>query len=95
METNIRNLRELYDMHLHTANITDQMLSNWLPYGYAKDAQTKLAEEERHVSTTYIRQVKTYKKADLQILNVLIELANSNKAVAEARKAKFNKLISN
>lgn len=95
METNIIKLTKHYSMCSHTAEKVNRLFSSHLPYGYANDAKEKLIKEGRDVSETFIRQVKTFKRFDQQILNILIELANSNEAVAEARKAKFHKLISN
>lgn len=103
METNITKLTQLYGMHLHTdekqaekeATKVDQLLSTYLPHGYVKDAQERLKEEGRKVSDSFVRQVKTLRKSDIEILYILIELAKKNKAVAEANKEKFKKLLSN
>ncbi|MBL87175.1 MAG: hypothetical protein CMO82_11015 [Winogradskyella sp.] len=103
MKTNIIKLTQLYGMHLHTdekeaekeAVKVDYLLSTYLPYGYVKDAQEKLKSENRIVSDSIIRQVKNLHFSDLQILNILIELAKNNKAIAEANKQKFKKLLSN
>ena len=95
MVTNITKLQQLYDMQSHTAAYVDTLLSKHLPFGYSSKAQKIAKSKGRTIVASRVRQVKQLHDADLQILNILIELAKENKAVAEAELAKFKTLTTN
>lgn len=95
MRTNINKLQELYDMQSHTAEKVDQLLSNFLPFGYTKTIRERASRNNLILKGQRIRMVKSLLQKDLQILNLLIEYAKENQAVAEAGQKRFKSLLEN
>lgn len=95
MTTNINKLKELYSMQLHTAEKVDHLLSNYLPFGYTKTIKARAAKKNLVIKGQRIREVKSLIQKDLQILNLLIEQAKENQAVAEAGIKEFKSLLEN
>ncbi|MFD2824497.1 hypothetical protein ACFS5M_12515 [Lacinutrix iliipiscaria] len=95
MTTNINKLRTLYDMQVHTAKKVDTLLSNHLPFGYTKVIKERALSKGLLLKTQRVREVKSLLQKDLQILNLLIEFAQENQAVAEAGEKKLKSLLEN
>lgn len=92
--TNINKFKELYDMQTHIAEDVVNLLKDYIPFGYSKVIKKKAADKGRTVTAQKVRNVKNFIEDDLHILNLLIEYAKENKAVADAEKQKFNELTS-
>lgn len=82
-------------MHSHTATEVDSLITNHLQKGYSKTIIERAKAKGRETYGQWVRSVKILHKADLEILNLLIELAQEHKAVAEAEKEKLQQLIPN
>jgi len=91
--TNIEKLTKLYSMRSHKAHKVDVLLLNNLSHGYAVRVAEIAKSKGYKVTATDVRQIKTFYKADLKILNILIEEAQKEKAVAEAELKKLHSLI--
>ena len=81
-------------MHSHTAKEVAKLLSDFLPHGYSNKILENAKKNGIETYTQRIRGVKSLVYADLEILNLLIELAKENEAVAEAQKKKLEELTS-
>lgn len=81
-------------MHSHNASEVNELLKNHLPHGYARKVVEKANIQGVRVSQETVRKIKTLVYADIQILNLLVELATETKAVAEAQKKKLNQILS-
>jgi len=81
-------------MQMHTAITVDELLKQHLPHGYSVIIAATLKKKGRKVSTAFVRSVKALIYQDLQILNLLIELAKTHKAYAEAEQKKLERLTS-
>ena len=79
-------------MQPHTATIVDNLLSNYLPHGYSSKIVKRAALAGIDTYPQWVRSVKSLLKHDLQILNLLIELAKETEAVAEVEKKKLENL---
>lgn len=92
MTTNITKLEQLYSMRPHTAAIVDDLLSNYLPHGYSSKIVNRAKNLGINTYAQWVRSVKSLLKEDIQILNLLIELAKEEKTVAEVEKEKLKSL---
>lgn len=81
-------------MRTHRAEKVHGLLQH-LPHGYSSIIVNKAKEKGRIVSSSWVRHVRNFTNADLQLLNFLIELAKENKADAEAEKEKLIELTTN
>jgi len=95
LEANILKLKKLYSMQLHTAEYVNDLLCNNLPHGYSSKVVELAKNQSRTVSNQAVRLVKSLAYEDLQILNIIIQLAKRNKAYAEAEKVKLKELTTN
>ena len=93
LKTNINKLQDQYSMQLHNAIEVDRLFSNFLPYGYTKTVIKRAGKSGINIKGQRVRAVKSGVYMDKQILNILIELAQENEALAEAQKLKTNELL--
>ena len=80
-------------MHSHQAQEVDDLLNNYLPFGYTSKVQEKAKSQGIEFKKQRIRSVKSLIYVDLTIMNFIIEVAKDNKAIAEASKEKLNELL--
>lgn len=80
-------------MHSHKAEQVDKLFKEHLPHGYASQVVEIAKTTGRIIKQVSVRQIKIFYKSDIIILNLLIELALKNKAVAEAEAKKLNNLL--
>jgi len=90
MKTNINNFKALYNMQMHKADEIKQLFEKWLPYGYTTEIKEMLKLKGVYRKSQRIREVKGGFFKDHEILNLLIELAYKNKALAEDTEQLLN-----
>ena len=93
LKTNIAKIQELYGIQFHRAKMINNLLDDHLSYGYSEKIVRRAKNEGRITYSQWVRSVKSLIKVDLQILNLLIELAKENKAAKEFEKRRLQKLI--
>ena len=80
-------------MHSHKAIIVASLLDNHLPHGYSKIIVDRAKRLGINTYVQRVRGVKALMYSDIRLLNLLVEFANENKAVAEAENEKLSELL--
>lgn len=94
LKTNIAKLEQLYGIQKETACKIDALLTNYLPYTYSVEIVKRAKAVNRPTTSQWVRTVKSLLRRDLQILNLLVELAKENKVVIDVEKKKLKQLTS-
>lgn len=89
MNTNINKFIQLYDMQLHIAEKTFDLLNKYLPYGYSSEITNRAKLKGLKTNDQRVRMVKAGIQKDIIILDLLIDLAKEKQAVAEALTEKL------
>ena len=69
-------------MQLHKAEIVKALFKDHLSYGYTDKAIDAAKKQGLKINSQFVRSVKSGAIKDLQVFNILIELAKKNKADA-------------
>jgi hypothetical protein len=80
MTTKINNFKELYNVRLHKAESIVQKIEKYLPHTYVSTVISRVKKKHRiDVNSQHVRDVKRFKRKNLQILNVILDLAEENR----------------
>lgn len=76
-------------MQTHIAENLSSLLDNYLPHGYSNIVALKAGKKGITVSKNTVRSVRSGLHKNLDILDLLIEVAKEKQAVAEALTEKL------
>jgi len=80
MTTKINNFKELYNVRLHKAKSIVQKIEKFLPHTYVSVVISRVKKKHGiDVNSQHVRDVKRFQRKNLQILNVILDLAEENR----------------
>jgi len=80
MTTKIDKFKQLYNVHSHKAKSIVQKIEKHLPHTYVSTVISRVKKKHStDVSSQYVRDVKRFQRKNLQILNVILDLAEENR----------------
>lgn len=93
MTTNIDKLEKLYNMPRDKAKKIHELFKSYLGYGYSKIIIERASKQGLNLKSQQVRNIKNFLEADLQILNLLLELANEKRDIQIKALKKMENLL--